>query len=142
MSSKNNINHNCLVFQRAKWIAQTIVREPGDIAVFQVHESRQRRSRQQRLWDDFLVMRVPKVARRFGAHDDHLQRDQQTGAGPKREETGGIVYSLWRGEFGIVHRRRRRKVGIVHRRRRLKVGIFYHHRRRVGIDALKWVVCY
>jgi len=84
MSSKNNINHNCLVFQRAKRIAQTIVRESGDIAIFQVHESRQRRSRQQRLRVDFLVMRVPEVARRFGAHDDHLQRDQQTGTGPKR----------------------------------------------------------
>lgn len=82
-------------------------------------------------------MRVPKVTRRFGAHDDHLQRDQQTGTGPKREETCGIIYSLRRGEAGIAHRRRRSKFGIVHRRRRLKVDIFYHHRRRVGIDALK-----
>jgi len=63
-------------------------------------------------------MHDPKVARRFGAHDDHLQRDQQTGARPKREETGGIVHSRRRGKVGIVLRRRRREVGIVHRRRR------------------------
>jgi len=77
-----------LVFQRAERIAQTVVREPRDIAVFQVHESRQRRSGQQRLRDEILVVRVSKVTGRFSAHDDHLQRDQQTGTGPKREETG------------------------------------------------------
>jgi len=69
---KVNLNRNCFVFQRAERIAETVVREPGDIAIFQVHESRQRRPGQQRLRDDIFFVRVPKVAGRFGADDDHL----------------------------------------------------------------------
>lgn len=58
---------------------------------------------------DLLGVPVPKVAGRFGANDDHVQRDQQTGAGEKRQETSSrIVHRFQRKVrfyFGELNRR-------------------------------------
>jgi len=130
--------------QRAERAAQTVVGEPGDIAILQVHESRQGRAGQPRVRAGVRGVRVAQVAGRLGAHDDHVQRDQQAGAGQTREEAGG----------GIVHRGGRRlrghprEVGTVARDCRRRVGRFdggevggtvgRDCRRRIGRGRCRW----
>lgn len=89
--------------QRVERTAQTVVGKSGDFEILQVHESRQGRTGQHGLRSHFLRVLVAKIAGRLGAHDDHVQRYQQTGAGQKWQKSRRVVAGT---EVGIDSRPR------------------------------------
>lgn len=97
-------------FQGTERTAETFVGKPGDFAIFQVHESRQGRPGQPRVQHGLFGLRIAKVAWRFGSHGDHVQRDQQIGAGQERQKTVGYFGGRGGGETVKSHRGRVRGI--------------------------------